>query len=36
MYVYKNLYFTSLLYFIFIFLAIAGYREWKRSLVRNA
>ena len=33
MYIYKHLYFTSILYFIFIILAIAGYREWKKVLV---
>jgi nicotinamide mononucleotide transporter len=35
MYIYKHLYFTSVLYFIFIILAIAGYKEWKKVLVRN-
>lgn len=32
MYVYKELYLTSGLYFIFILLAIKGYAEWKKSL----
>jgi nicotinamide mononucleotide transporter len=32
MYIYKHLYFTSLLYFIFIILAIIGWREWKKVL----
>lgn len=35
MYIYKHLYFTSLLYFIFIILAIVGYIEWKRILATN-
>jgi nicotinamide mononucleotide transporter len=32
MYIYKELYITAVLYFIFIFLAMAGYREWKGKL----
>jgi nicotinamide mononucleotide transporter len=32
MYVYKELYLTSGLYFIFILLAVKGYMEWKKSL----
>jgi len=32
MYIYKELYMTSGLYFIFILLAIAGYMEWKKTL----
>jgi nicotinamide mononucleotide transporter len=32
MYIYKELYLTSGLYFIFILLAISGYKEWKKSL----
>ena len=35
MYIYKHLYFTSLLYFIFILLAVAGWKEWKKVLVRH-
>ena len=31
-YAYKGLYFYSTLYFIYIFLAIAGYRSWEKSL----
>jgi nicotinamide mononucleotide transporter len=34
MYIYKELYFTSILYFIFVILAIAGYKEWRKVLVR--
>lgn len=33
MYAYKHLYLTSVLYFIFILLAVLGYREWKKSLL---
>ncbi len=32
MYIYKHLYLTSALYFIFIILAVMGYVEWKKSL----
>ena len=32
MYIYKSLYLTSVLYFIFILLAVKGYAEWKKSL----
>lgn len=32
MYIYKSLYLTSGLYFIFILLAVFGYLEWKKSL----
>ncbi len=32
-YIYKELYFYAILYFIYIFLAIAGYRAWKRSML---
>ena len=32
MYIYKSLYLTSVLYFIFIILAIIGYLEWKKNL----
>ena len=35
MYIYKNLYLTSILYFIFILLAIKGYREWKKNSAVN-
>jgi len=35
MYIFKHLYLTGFLYFIFIILAIAGYREWKKKLVVN-
>ncbi len=35
MYIYKNLYLTSFLYFIFLILAIAGWREWKKNLYKN-
>lgn len=31
-YAYKGLYFYSFLYFVYIFLAIAGYRSWEKSL----
>jgi nicotinamide mononucleotide transporter len=34
MYIYKGLYLFSALYFVFILLAIAGYREWKKVLVK--
>lgn len=32
MYIYKHLYLTSLLYFIFIILAIIGWQQWKKEL----
>lgn len=32
MYIYKSLFLTSVLYFIFILLAVKGYTEWKKSL----
>jgi nicotinamide mononucleotide transporter len=32
MYVYKHLYFTSFLYFIFIILAVTGLQQWKKDL----
>lgn len=35
MYVYKNLYLTSVLYAVFIILAIAGYITWKKSMHQN-
>lgn len=31
-YVYKELYFYGILYFVYIFLAVAGYMAWKRSM----
>jgi nicotinamide mononucleotide transporter len=34
MYIYKGHYLYAVLYFIFIPLAVAGYREWKKVLVR--
>ena len=34
-YFYKELYFYALLYFIYIGLAIIGYRAWKRSLLSD-
>jgi len=36
MYISKHLYLTSILYFIFIILAIAGFMEWKKELRRHA
>ncbi|MBK5284147.1 MAG: nicotinamide mononucleotide transporter [Bacteroidia bacterium] len=36
MYIYKSLYLTSFLYFIFILLAVKGYAEWKKSLNQKA
>ncbi len=35
MYIFKHLYLTSVLYFIFIALAIIGYREWKKKFAGN-
>lgn len=32
MYIYKQLYLTSLLYFIFIILAVIGLQQWKKEL----
>ena len=34
-YYHKELYFYSLLYFIYIFLAIAGYMAWKKSMDKS-
>ncbi|GAB3198675.1 nicotinamide mononucleotide transporter [Pontibacter aydingkolensis] len=31
-YTYKELYITSVLYFIFLILCVIGYRDWKKSL----
>ncbi len=36
MYVFKHLYLTSLLYFIFIILAIIGWQQWKKDLQQVA
>jgi nicotinamide mononucleotide transporter len=35
LYIYKNLYLTSFLYFIFLQMCIAGYVQWKRALVQE-
>ncbi|CAN5474816.1 nicotinamide riboside transporter PnuC [soil metagenome] len=35
MYIYKDLYLTAGLYFVFIILAFIGYREWKKKLAVN-
>ncbi|HUX34984.1 MAG TPA: nicotinamide mononucleotide transporter family protein, partial [Gemmatimonadaceae bacterium] len=35
MYIYKKLYVTSGLYFVFLILAVMGLIEWKRSLARQ-
>ncbi|OEK05857.1 hypothetical protein BFP71_06990 [Roseivirga misakiensis] len=35
-YFYKELYFYSLLYFIYIGMAIAGYRAWKKTMTLNS
>ncbi len=35
MYIYKDLYLTAFLYFIFILLAIKGYFEWRNSLLKS-
>ena len=32
MYIYKSLYITAVLYFVFLVLSAMGYRQWKRSL----
>ncbi|MFY0594085.1 nicotinamide riboside transporter PnuC [Roseivirga sp.] len=34
-YFYKELYFYSLLYFIYIGMAVAGYRAWKKTMTLN-
>lgn len=36
LYVYKHLYLTAILYFIFIIMCFYGLRDWKRSMVRSA
>ena len=36
MYIYKDLYVTSLLYAVFLVLSVMGYLEWKRSLASTA
>lgn len=33
LYLYKNLYLTSLLYALFLFLAVMGYRNWRKTLI---
>jgi nicotinamide mononucleotide transporter len=35
MFLYKHIYPTSFLYFIFILLAVSGYFEWKKKLLLN-
>ncbi len=35
MYVNKHLYLTSLLYFIFIILAVIGWQQWKKELIKK-
>ncbi|MEO5589557.1 MAG: nicotinamide riboside transporter PnuC [Gemmatimonadaceae bacterium] len=35
MFIYKSLYVTSALYLVFLVLSVMGYREWKRSLVKQ-
>ncbi len=35
MYIYKALYVTSVLYFVFLLLSVMGYRQWKRSLAER-
>jgi Nicotinamide mononucleotide transporter. len=32
MFIYKSLYVTSLLYFVFLVLSVMGYRQWKATL----
>ena len=32
MFIYKSLYITSLLYFVFLVLSVMGYRQWKATL----
>jgi nicotinamide mononucleotide transporter len=34
-YLYKDSYLTAILYTIFVVLAIAGYREWKKDLQKT-
>jgi nicotinamide mononucleotide transporter len=34
LYIYKDLYLTSLLYFIFAILAVIGYLQWKKTMCR--
>jgi nicotinamide mononucleotide transporter len=36
MYFYKDLHLTAILYFIFLLLAIMGYVQWKRDIVKKA
>jgi nicotinamide mononucleotide transporter len=36
MYFYKDLHLTAILYFIFLLLAIMGYVQWKRNIVKKA
>jgi len=35
-YVYKHLYLTSFLYFIFLLMCIAGYAQWRKSFMASA
>ena len=32
LFIYKGLYITSIQYLVFLYLAIMGYREWKRKI----
>ena len=36
MFMYKMVYWTSGLYFVFFFMAIYGYRQWKTEYIKNA
>lgn len=35
MFIYKGLFFTAVLYAVFLYLAVLGYRNWKRSMDRD-
>ena len=36
MYLYKELYLTAALYAIFLGLAVAGWRQWRKSMAQTA
>ena len=36
LYIYKHLYLTSFLYFIFLLMCIAGYAQWRKSMASSA
>ena len=33
LYIHKNLYATAMLYFVFVFIALSGYVDWKKTMI---